>query len=95
MISYEDSGSRQLDNSQRRFRSLIEQCCPGLAPGEIDLKKSMRELGIDSIGELNLVVMIENEYDILLPTELLLPEVFATPISLWEGLQELIAADKC
>ena len=58
-----------------------------MPPGEIEFDKSLKELGLDSLGMARLVVVIEEEYDVLLPHDALLPEVFATPRSLWEGLQ--------
>ncbi|MEV0388962.1 acyl carrier protein [Nonomuraea sp. NPDC050643] len=91
MTSYEDASLTLADTQQRRFGELLKQCIEQPASiGEIPFEKPLRELGMDSLGMAKMVVLIEDEYDILLPYEALLPEVFVTPRSLWEGLQEFL-----
>ncbi|MEV5281830.1 phosphopantetheine-binding protein [Streptomyces sp. NPDC051994] len=72
-----------------RFGQIVKDTCPDPQVGEEpDLALPMADLGIDSLGIVNLVVVIEDEYGLMFPQDLLVPEVFATPLTLWDALRE-------
>jgi acyl carrier protein len=47
---------------------------------------SLRDLGLDSLQSVELLFDLEDEYDITLADEALVPETFATPKSLYEAV---------
>jgi acyl carrier protein len=95
MAEYEDTNSGRLDDTEHVFRRLVAKCSrKKVEPTEIDLNTSMRELGFESMDLVNLVVMIEDQFDILLPQELLLPRAFATPLSVLEILKDLLPSER-
>ncbi|MEV4466182.1 phosphopantetheine-binding protein [Micromonospora echinofusca] len=58
------------------------------APLEPD--QSLTELGVDSLEVVELIVNLETEFDIEIPPELLQPEVFATPGTIWNAVRSLM-----
>jgi acyl carrier protein len=54
---------------------------------------SLTDLGMDSISTIALLIEIEEGFGVQFPDELLAPEVFATPATLWRAVREL-AADR-
>ena len=71
-----------------RFLAVLRRHCLSLAADdELDLDASLPSLGIDSVETVSLMVTLEEEFDLIFPPELLTPETFATPRSLWEGLR--------
>jgi acyl carrier protein len=47
---------------------------------------SLRDLGLDSLHSVELLFDLEDEYDIILADEALVPETFATPQTLYEAV---------
>jgi acyl carrier protein len=43
-------------------------------------------IGLDSMGVMHLVALLEDQYDIVFPIELLTADVLATPKSLWSAV---------
>lgn len=59
----------------------------------IDPSVPLVDIGIDSLGTIQLLVDVEQRFDIVFPDEMLTPEVFATPASLWETISQLMPHD--
>ena len=55
-----------------------------LGPGD-----SLFDLGLDSMGTIQLLLELEETFGVTFPDEALTPEVFATPGSLWEVVRTL------
>ena len=51
----------------------------------------LSDLGLDSMSALNLLLDIEDEFDVQFPEEYLTPEVFSTPSSLERAIRTLTA----
>lgn len=75
-----------------RFEDALRPCLAVEASdGVLEPSTSLRELGLDSLKTVELVVRIEDEFDVIFPDEALTFETFATPRALWavvEGLLE-------
>jgi acyl carrier protein len=59
------------------------------ADADITPDMSLASLGIDSLGLIDLVVRIEDEFDLEIPPEHITPETFATPASIWRLLYQI------
>lgn len=46
-------------------------------------------IGLDSMASVQLLMLLEDAYGIVFPLDLLIPEVFATPGSLWSAVAKL------
>lgn len=53
---------------------------------------SLRDLGLDSMGTVELLNALENTYDVRFVDDALSAETFATPGSLWKTLSGLVDA---
>lgn len=51
----------------------------------------LASLGMDSLNMLGLMVAVEAEYAITIPTDLLVSNTFATPGALWKAVRRLRA----
>jgi acyl carrier protein len=82
------------ENGERaRFAALVQQARPSHGrSGDLDFDATMANLGIDSLAIVNLIVQIEDEFEIVFPRGLLLPRVFTSPTTLWSALSEFLAA---
>lgn len=56
-------------------------------PGGLDLNRSLRDLGLDSMRAIELLFDVEATFDIVVPDELLNDETFATASSLWSAIE--------
>jgi acyl carrier protein len=54
-----------------------------------DFNKDLKDMGLDSLGSINLLLDIEETYDIVIPDEYLTDESFATISSLWELIEKV------
>ncbi len=57
---------------------------------EIDTPLMELGIGVDSVSTLELVVMIENEFDIVIDESSITPEVFFTPAAIAEFIKRHI-----
>jgi len=74
------------------FEEILRANLPYLEPGQaLEADQDLYDLGLDSMGTINIVLAIEAELAIELPDDDLVPETFATPRALWSRL-ELAAA---
>lgn len=56
---------------------------------DIDQDMPLAKLGVDSLGIIELIVAIEDRFDLEIPPQQVTPETFATPASIWELLCRL------
>jgi acyl carrier protein len=57
---------------------------------EIPLDSSLEEIGIDSFKAVYLILDIEQAFDILIPEDIIAPEIFGSPQTLFNAIKELI-----
>jgi acyl carrier protein len=75
-----------------RFAGLLRQHLPYLAPDEqLDENASLRDLGLDSMGMVELLSAVESAYDVQLRDDALNTETFATPATLWQAVSAVRA----
>jgi acyl carrier protein len=73
-----------------RFEAVLREHLNRLPP-EADLTGdlSMADAGLNSLGTVNLLVALEDEFGVLFPDELLAASTFETPAALWKVLREI------
>jgi len=57
--------------------------------GALDPDADLRDLGLDSLTSVQLLVMLEDAYQLSVPDELLTNDMFATAKSLWTAIDAL------
>lgn len=73
------------------FEEAVRGCLGGLPPGEeLAPDADLRSLGLDSLRTVELVVRLEDGFDVLFPDDALTPETFATPMALWAVVSGLV-----
>lgn len=76
----------------REFEDLLRSNCRFAGDrAEIDPDVPLSVLGADSLAVVELIVGIEDAFDLSIPMELLTPQVFATPGTIWETVGMLIS----
>jgi acyl carrier protein len=60
----------------------------------IDPDGSLTELGLDSMGTMELLEDLEGHFDIVFPEEALTIATFATPCSVWRAVEALLPDDR-
>jgi acyl carrier protein len=72
------------------FESTIRQSLPYLSPeAPLGPDADLRDLGLDSVQMVGVLIAVENEYDIQFPDEMLTEETFASPGNLWRAVRSL------
>jgi acyl carrier protein len=56
---------------------------------DINPDTSLASIGVDSLDIIELIVQIEDNFDLEIPPDQVTPQTFATPASIWELLCEL------
>lgn len=75
-----------------RFEAILRGHLPFLDPGEQIVEGlALRDYGLDSLAVVNLLVALEDAYDVRIPGEALTLESFATPGRLWKVLTDSMA----
>jgi acyl carrier protein len=74
-----------------RFRRCLIAHLTAPPGGEIDLDTELREVGLDSMSAISLLLDLEKEFGITFPDDTLAPEVFRTGATLLETVQRLAA----
>jgi acyl carrier protein len=73
------------------FARLIRSRCRFIGPADsLDPDASLADLGVDSLELVELIVDIEDTYGIEVPLEILTPEMFASPGTIWLALRDMI-----
>ena len=76
------------------FEGLLREALRFL-PDDASLQPDMStsDAGLDSLGIVHLLMVVEEQYDISIPDELLRWETFATPGALWAAISGLREAE--
>ncbi|MFB7664796.1 phosphopantetheine-binding protein [Kitasatospora sp. NPDC056138] len=73
------------------FEETLRKFLPFLPPGErLEDDTRLRELGLDSLGTIELLGTLENAYDVRFLDDALTLETFETPGVLWKTVQSLL-----
>ncbi|KJK55203.1 phosphopantetheine-binding protein [Saccharothrix sp. ST-888] len=73
------------------FEATLRKFLPFLPPGErLESDTQLRELGLDSLGTIELLGTLENAYDVRFLDDALTLETFETPGVLWKTVQSLL-----
>jgi len=76
-----------------KFEEILRAHLPFIsANDEVTWNDELRDLGLDSIGMVDLLSRLESEYQVKFVDEALEMETFATPGTLWTTLSKLIGA---
>ncbi|MBL1120615.1 acyl carrier protein [Streptomyces sp. 110] len=75
------------------FEELLRRQLPFLAPDEtLTEDAALRDLGLDSLGTVELLAALENAYGVRFVDDALTVETFASAAVLWKTLSEMAAA---
>ncbi|GAA3829026.1 hypothetical protein GCM10022226_57300 [Sphaerisporangium flaviroseum] len=77
----------------QRFQNILRRHLPYADSGEFSAADELAGLGLDSMGVVQLLVDLEDGYEIELPDDILDEETFATVGSLWRALSALLASN--
>jgi acyl carrier protein len=80
------------DESFQKYTSILGSYLPLSGPGPLDPAANLADLGLDSLNTIEILVRLEEEFDIQIPDEKLVAETFATVGSLWSVLSSLTGA---
>lgn len=73
-----------------RYEAVLRKVLPRLtAEGDVKPESSLKAAGLDSLAMVELLVQVEQEFDVSIPDDELRPESFATPASLWSVVSSL------
>ncbi|MFE9425675.1 phosphopantetheine-binding protein [Kitasatospora sp. NPDC006697] len=73
------------------FEETLRRFLPFLPPGEeLAEDTPLRDLGLDSLGTVELLGNLEGAYDVRFLDDALTPETFATPAVLWKTVAGLL-----
>jgi acyl carrier protein len=73
-----------------RFESVVRANVPVLAASDPLLPSaSLYDLGLDSMGTIQLLLELEETFAVTFPDDALKPETFATPEALWRVVHAL------
>jgi acyl carrier protein len=75
-----------------RFIELLRSFLPRLGSGPVPEDTRLRDLGLDSIQAVDLLLGIEDTFQISLPDEDLNDDTFATASGLWQAIAGQLAA---
>ncbi len=73
-----------------RFEAVVRANAPVLrAEAPLLPSDSLYDLGLDSMGTIQLLLELEETFGVTFPDESLKPEIFATPGALWQVVHDL------
>lgn len=76
-----------------RFEAVIRANVPILqADQPLQPSDSLYDLGLDSMGTIQLLLELEETFAVTFPDDALKPEVFATPGALWQVVHDLASS---
>jgi acyl carrier protein len=73
---------------ETKFKSLIQKYMFD-KNAELQGDEKLKDLGLDSMTSIDLLLELETVYDISIPMENLNEHTFATPANLWHVVQEI------
>lgn len=73
-----------------KLEKILQEHARFIAVGaNIQSNMTLASLGIDSLGIIELIVKIEDEFDLEIPPEQVTPDTFSTPDSIWQLLCQI------
>lgn len=73
-----------------KFEAVVRANVPVLAAAQpLEPGDSLYDLGLDSMGTIQLLLELEDTFGVTFPDDVLKPETFATPGALWQVVREL------
>jgi acyl carrier protein len=75
------------------FESILRKHLPLASEGPIPPAAELRDLGLDSMELVSLLLDMEEGFNIMVPDELLVGPTFATAESLWSAVSSLASAE--
>ena len=73
-----------------RFESVVRANAPILrADQPLRPADSLYDLGLDSMGTIQLLLELEETFGVTFPDDALKPEIFETPSALWQVVRDL------
>lgn len=86
---YVEAESRSFDSRlDPGFERILRGVVPLLGDGHLRPETDLLAAGLDSMGAVQLLSEIEHSYEVIIPDEALLGDVFATPAALWQLVSE-------
>jgi len=71
-----------------RYEEIIRTHCRFVSNSQtVGPDQNLALLGVDSMELINIIVDLEETFGFQMPQELLVPEIFATPRTLWKALE--------
>lgn len=61
---------------------------------ELTIDEDLASAGLDSMGAIDLLLEVEERFNISIPDDLLIDETFATANALWDVISDLTVRDK-
>jgi len=78
---------------EQRFLSILRRHLPLVAPAEdLAFDAPLRELGLDSMATVRLVIDLETELGVILPDTSLTTETFVDAASVWDAVRKMMGA---
>ncbi|KAB2346138.1 phosphopantetheine-binding protein [Actinomadura rudentiformis] len=73
-----------------QFEDILRGFLPFIEPDEeLGADASLRDLGLDSLGTVELLALLEGTYGVRFVDDALTMETFATPATLWKTLTQM------
>ncbi|MEV4211198.1 acyl carrier protein [Micromonospora sp. NPDC049662] len=76
------------------FEAALHEVIPPEHHSSISPTTELLSIGLDSMGSMQLIILLEDAYEIEFPLDYLNPEVLATPSSLWAALSVVRAGSE-
>ncbi|BCY13288.1 phosphopantetheine-binding protein [Actinoplanes sp. L3-i22] len=74
-----------------KFEEILRRFVPFLeADEQLEADTSLRDLGLDSMGIIEMMGVLEAEYDVRFRDDMLNMQTFATPGALWDGVSKMV-----
>jgi acyl carrier protein len=62
---------------------------PRIDPSDVTPETNLAQIGVDSLLLVELLITVEESFEVEFPDDLLVPETFETPASLWNVVTSL------
>lgn len=76
-----------------KYIELIKEHTNNPTINEDSLEENFIDIGLDSLASINLLLDVEEYYNIEISDEMLATEIFKNPKSLWIAIQSLLLED--
>lgn len=73
-----------------RYRRILATSLPGVSVDDLEPESRLADLGLESVGLVQLVVQIEEAFDVNLADDVMTEDTFECVESLWEVIEQLL-----